>query len=401
MKLREGENADLQVFLMDNAMLFVKQKWAKNVEQLKVFRSPIPLDMLVLLVPEEEPETTRGKRNQKGSTPAHVPPKPDGKYGYLIQVQRLGRKAFSMPLWVETHASRKKWLQLIEKQQLAIAQHVFTTETINNDFFGGLRGANCISPYDHGNRMIYGTDEGVYFSNLRDPKLRSPVKVINLPDVTQVDVLEEFQLLIVLHERTVNAYPLDCLDPNDPNAALKKGKRIASHTSFFKTGTCLGRTLVVVVKSSTLSSTIKVLEPNVPGARPQGGLFRSRQAQEPLKVFKEFYIPLESFNVHFLKTKLCVGCSRGFEIVDLTTLDMQSLLDPADPEVKKITSPTVTNKPMAMFRVEGDFLLCFDDVAFFINKNGWRSRAPWFVRWEGQPTAFGGLERPQRIETKG
>ena len=46
--------------------------------------------------------------------------------------------------------------------------------------------------------MIYGTDDGVYFSNHRDERLRHPTKVISMPDVNQVDVLEEFQLLVVL-----------------------------------------------------------------------------------------------------------------------------------------------------------------------------------------------------------
>jgi hypothetical protein len=54
---------------------------------------------------------------------------------------------------------------------------------------------------DRGNRMIYGTDDGVYFSNHRDERLRHPTKVISMPDVTQVDVLEEFQLLVVLSGR--------------------------------------------------------------------------------------------------------------------------------------------------------------------------------------------------------
>jgi hypothetical protein len=46
--------------------------------------------------------------------------------------------------------------------------------------------------------MIYGTDDGVYFSNQRDERLRHPTKVLSMADVTQVDVLEEFQLLVVL-----------------------------------------------------------------------------------------------------------------------------------------------------------------------------------------------------------
>jgi hypothetical protein len=259
--------------------------------------------------------------------------------------------------------------------------------------------------------MIYGTDEGVYFSNLRDEKLRQPVKVINLLDVTQVDVIEEFQLLIVLHERSVTTFPLDSLDPNDPNSALKRGKRISSHTSFFKSGICLGKMLVAVVKSSTLSSTIKVLEPvdqTQRGKKPQTSFMkRLNGGNEALRLFKvcsfiditcrrpfladheqEFYIPTESSSVHFLKTKLCVGCTKGFEIVDLETLDMQGLLDPSDASLDFVLKRDNV-RPIAIYRVEEDFLLCYDEFAFYVNKNGWRARPKWAIIWEGVPTAFG------------
>jgi hypothetical protein len=42
----------------------------------------------------------------------------------------------------------------------------------------------------------------------------------------------------------------------DPLAGLKRAKRIAAHTSIFKSGICVGRTFVCVVKTSPLSSTI-------------------------------------------------------------------------------------------------------------------------------------------------
>lgn len=44
---------------------------------------------------------------------------------------------------------------------------------------------------------MYGTDDGVYLSKLRDSN-QEPVKVLALLDVMQVDVLEDYQLLIVL-----------------------------------------------------------------------------------------------------------------------------------------------------------------------------------------------------------
>lgn len=164
--------------------------------------------------------------------------------------------------------------------------------------------------------MIYGTDEGVFFSNLRDERLRIPAKVVAIPDVTQVDVLEEFQLLIVLAgkrktaravflpvlnllyplERSVTAFPLEALDPTDPTAALKRGKRLSSHTSFFKSGICLGRMLLCIVKSSSLSSTIKVLEPIDMSQRgkkqptPFRKLLNNGSAHnEPFKVMKVRY----------------------------------------------------------------------------------------------------------------
>jgi hypothetical protein len=53
------------------------------------------------------------------------------------------------------------------------------------------------TPTGGGRRVVYGTDDGVYLSDLREPK-QEPVKVLALLDVVQVDVLEDYQLLIVL-----------------------------------------------------------------------------------------------------------------------------------------------------------------------------------------------------------
>lgn len=45
--------------------------------------------------------------------------------------------------------------------------------------------------------MVYGTDDGVYISDLRDVN-KDPVKVLALLEVVQIDVLEDYSLLIVL-----------------------------------------------------------------------------------------------------------------------------------------------------------------------------------------------------------
>lgn len=56
-----------------------------------------------------------------------------------------------------------------------------------------------------GRRIVYGTDDGIYLSDLTHPN-RDPVKVLALLDVSQIDVLEEYQLLIVLSGQSL-LYP--------------------------------------------------------------------------------------------------------------------------------------------------------------------------------------------------
>lgn len=398
----QSESAELQVFLFDHALLMVKPKMVNKHELYKVYRKPIPLELLIVTVYDEVPtgkgSSTRPKsvmsRTSTGTrysgTPGTVP-KQDAKTGYALTFTYLGKKGYSMTLWASTFVSRKKWFENIESRQEILRQrsNIFDTITLSENFFLGPNRVNCSVPFDFGRRIIYGTDDGVYLSDLRE-KARPPTKVLPLPGVTQVDVLEEYQILIVLAEKSVHTFTLDALDPSDPMGSLKRGRRISSHTSFFRAGICLGRTLVCVVKSSSLSSTIKTLEPieqNVRGKKQPTFKKLLQGGQDTLRVFKEFYIPTESSSIHFLKTKLCVGCTKGFEIVDLETLDTQGLLDPADTSLDFVHRRENV-KPIAIYRISGEFLLCYDEFAFFVNKNGWRAKGNWIIHWEGNPTSF-------------
>ncbi|KAJ7464623.1 RhoGEF Rgf2 [Mycena latifolia] len=401
---RDGE---LQVYLFDHALLFAKQVKTKTHEQFRVYRRPIPLELLLISASEEPTngkDTLRGQRNRQlvrkasfGSTAARGSPhppavnvRPDAKGPHWITFAHLGRKTYSLVLWANSALAQRKWVEHITKQQVAMRERsmVFDTVALSEGFFGANK-VNCAAPFSGGRRIVYGTDDGVYISDLREIN-KDPVKVLALLDVCQVDVLEDYQLLIVLSERQVLTFPLDALDHMDPTAGLKRAKRIATHTSFFKAGFCLGRVLVCIVKSTQLSSTFKALEPieqTVRGrAKPtfkkllQGG-------NDTLKPFREFYIPVESTSIHYLKTRMCIGCSKGFEIVDLESLETQGLLDPAD-ESLDFVRKRENLRPMAIYRINNDFLLCYDEFAFYVNKTGRRSRKEFMVFWEGTPTGF-------------
>lgn len=284
---------------------------------------------------------------------------------------------------------------------------------------------------DGGRKLVYGTDSGIYLSD-RWPKDKSikPKRVLDAGQVTQIDTLEEYQLLLVLANKTLSSYPMESLDANESqNPLARRPRKIQGHANFFKAGIGLGRHLVCSVKTSALSTTIKVYEPmdNLAKGKKKPALSKMFQSgQDALKPFKvsshslakaksfesrprsssihsppspsapefeliareqEFYIPAESSSVHFLRSTLCVGCARGFEVVSLETTERQSLLDQADTSLDFVARKENV-KPIHIERLNGEFLLNYSDFSFFVNRNGWRARSDWKIQWEGHPNAF-------------
>ena len=238
--------------------------------------------------------------------------------------------------------------------------------------------------------MALGTDAGVYIVD-RKPKDASvrPRRVLDCKGVTQIDVLEQHQILLVLADKTLYSYSTEALDPEEAQAAAKRPRKIC-HANFFKAGICMGQQLVASVKTSALSTTIKVYEPkeNMANKAKKSGFAKMlAQGQDQLKPYKEFYIPTESTSIHFLRSKLCVGCARGFEVVSLETLETQSLLDQADTSLDFVVRKE-NIKPIHIERMASEFLLCYTDYSFFVNRNGWRARPDWKITWEGNPQAF-------------
>jgi hypothetical protein len=80
---------------------------------------------------------------------------------------------------------------------------------------------------------------------------------------------------------------------------------------------------------------------------------------------QEFFIAVEATSMHYLKTRICVGASKGFEVVDLESLETQGLLDPTDksldfvlkpkPRLRFFTSARDVLRPTAIYRVNADF----------------------------------------------
>lgn len=105
------------------------------------------------------------------------------------------------------------------------------------------------------------------------------------------------------------------------------------------------------------------------------------------RLIQEFYIPTETYSIHFLRRTLCVGCAKGFEIVTLDTLVTQPLLDQADTSLDFVAIQE-NLKPIYVERMNPNFLLSYSDFSFFVNKHGWRAMPEWKIVWEGNPQSF-------------
>ncbi|KAI1486633.1 CNH domain-containing protein [Biscogniauxia mediterranea] len=381
---------DITAFLFDHAVLLVRIKQVGKGEEVKAYRRPIPLELLAIkemdeVIPQPGVKRAasnlpfRGKDSDKKTSE-----------GWPITFRHLGKNYYEQVLYASNQTARKKWLEFIDaaQQRLRARADFFNVSTVSENFFQAGNLVNAVTPFDGGRKLIYATDHGIYVSD-RKVKDQSPKRVIEAQHVTQVDVLEEYGLLLVLSNKSLQSYSLSALDPNE-QALSKRPKKIQSNCNFFKTGICLGRHLVCCVKSSALSTTIKVYEPNdsMSKGKKQKGFGKMFNAgQDELKAFKEFYIPTESTSVHFLKSKLCVACARGFEVVSLETLETQSLLDQADTSLDFVARKEGV-KPIHIERLNGEFLLNYTDFSFFVNRNGWRARPEWRIDWEGTPQAF-------------
>ncbi|KAL4793017.1 CNH domain-containing protein [Aspergillus venezuelensis] len=391
------DTSEVTVYLFDHAVLLVRIKVVNKREEFRVYRKPIPLELLVIPQMDEViPKPGIQKRPSSGLLANKAAAAPAAARDSLpITFRHLGKGGYEQTLYASSSQQRKKFLELVDEQQTKLRErnsNFYNKNIICEKFFNAVNRVNCLVPIDGGRKLVYGTDSGIYVSD-RNPKDKSarPKRVLDVSQVTQIDTLEEYQLLLVLANKTLYSYPLDALEIGEgQNSAARRPKKIQGHANFFKSGIGLGRHLVCSVKTSALSTTIKVYEPmdNLAKGKKKSTVSKMFQSgQDTLKPFKEFYIPAESSSIHYLRSTLCVGCARGFEVVSLETTETQSLLDQADTSLDFVARKENV-KPIHIERMNGEFLLNYSDFSFFVNRNGWRARADWKISWEGNPNSF-------------
>ncbi|KAL9553295.1 hypothetical protein MBANPS3_003354 [Mucor bainieri] len=443
------ESIDLHVFLFDHLLLMTKPKksGSATVEHYVVSKNPIPLNLLVVHDVAENFifSTFRSNSTTKGtcasvsslipattaaasplapaSTPlSEEPPAaaltPNSRYinQSSLNIRHLGRHGGEYILYTETPSSRLIWKQKIIRAQadLVIKQepdNAFRVSTISDTKFALSGSVNnhgkvtCIAPFvgSKGAKMVVlGTQQGIWMGKEGDTNGLTRVLPVN--DVAQIGVLEAQNILLVLADKVLTAYPLVQLDPTSPSHISSVSTKstvsfrvLTNHVSFFNSGTCNGRTLVVTMKRKGPDSHFKAFEPicgdlnesrNAKYLVTKKSSFMSKPPPAWFKIYKEFYIGTMSVAVHFLKSKVLVACSRGFEVIDLDHLSEVNQPNLPDLEHRDFNFVATSDaKPLNMFKCKDNFLMCYDQFAFLITTHGDYVKKFKRIDWEGHPHA--------------
>lgn len=229
--------------------------------------------------------------------------------------------------------------------------------------------------------------------------------------VTQIAVFEEFNLFLLISDKSLIAYHLDVVCPvsgtpiaqNDSTRKAPQKLSGARDIGFFATGRMKDRALVFYKKKDGISSTfkvrstmlrssvflvlmfLKVLEPVLQKSTTTRSRFlpsSSRRGQtEFFREYDEFYIPAECYSINLFHSSLAISTSRGVEVLTLdkkqpwSVPNLKSDQVEAQAHLTSIAQRIKDLKPLGMFRLgEAEFLVAFEECAVYVNKHGDVSR---------------------------
>ncbi|KAK0628639.1 CNH domain-containing protein [Bombardia bombarda] len=246
---------------------------------------------------------------------------------------------------------------------------------------------NCATAFTSFGKSVIaiGTDYGVYISESSNP--RGWTRSVQIAKVTQIAVLEDFSVCILIADRALIAYPLDVVAPvsNFPAPShdnpRRAPQRLAKDIAFFATARMKDRMLLFYKRKEGMHNTFKVLEPVFQKAtekKPRlfGGRKGGSGSTESFRDFDEFYIPAECFSLNLFQSYIAVASAKGFELLTLDKKVTQSIPHTvSDPAIANITSRIKDQRPLGMFKLnDQEFLLTYEECAVYVDKHGEISR---------------------------
>lgn len=155
LKKTPTDSSEVFVYLFNHALLFTKHRVVNKQDELRVYKRPIPLELLVITQMDEViPRLGIAKRPSSslipGAKAAMNVPKiaPNTKEGYPITFKHIGRGGYEQTLYALSHIQRRKWMENIESQQSKLRErgNFYTKTILCDDFFSSAHRVNCTVP---------------------------------------------------------------------------------------------------------------------------------------------------------------------------------------------------------------------------------------------------------------
>jgi CNH domain len=155
--------------------------------------------------------------------------------------------------------------------------------------------------FAHQRLLAVGTDDGVYIGYLPEMSglCTAWAKVLSTRETTQIDVMEEYGVFLVLANKELMAYYLNSVIPEHPArpghhsvTVQRQPQKLSGNASvgFFATGKLKERMLVLYKKRSGINAVFKAMEPVVGNADSiRRTLFSSRRGRS--EFFHDFDVP--------------------------------------------------------------------------------------------------------------
>ncbi|KAF9646330.1 hypothetical protein BDM02DRAFT_3188937 [Thelephora ganbajun] len=185
--------------------------------------------------------------------------------------------------------------------------------------------------------------------------------------------------------KSLFAYHIEALIPPSPGAAnaSQTPQKFSGDkdVQFFTVGNLGGRTLVIYMKKN-LDSVFRVLESVIGktnkktkaqppiGRRSVYGLNGRNDSAFIMRVSHDpsAFLPSDSSDLLFLKARIVILCSKGFDIVDLSNFKSITIPQKGDPRSEKLAMTCELCRPMGMFKLNRDeFLLCYDEFGLYVD----------------------------------
>ncbi|KAF7310007.1 Sulfhydryl oxidase [Mycena indigotica] len=238
---------------------------------------------------------------------------------------------------------------------------------------------SCAAPYLDGG-VIYGALDGVYFASSDGSQKR----LASLPDVVQIELFIDVDLLICIADSQLITFPLRALVSSTYQEldVVRMQKPII---------------MISVLRSKNLGERHRVCAVRkIPKSAPTFKLFDIVFANDYARLVEDSscFIEQQVTSVHLCSRRLlAVAIEKappqhsGFDVINIGNAESQPFLDSNDPALKFVYNTRETGKPIGISRFGDHFLVSYSKLGFLVNKLGRSLDNLVKIQWNGTPSS--------------